>query len=285
MKRAKTIQVHHPSGKMYEAWERFVAGCPEPSFFQSPAFVRLIDRSPGAEWVLLLVLSDEVLKDPGANWSGALHDQATAVSKQQQPSAPLACKAEQPVDLGNIMASLLALIVSEEEPQAGLWKTLRGWHKTLTACTLVYNGPLLAPGTRLQQERAIRALLEALNRQVKKRSLCTKIINSIQFNELLPLFNELGYKRQEMPMRQIICLSTEAEPEKQNADRKNKKRVSMENGVLTLYKHGIKQVDRHDKMVNDHTKEINNSESELICFQRKTRSFLCFLTSIAIKPP
>ncbi len=194
-----------------------MAAHPEPSFFQSPAFARLIDRSPGAEGVLLLALSDEALKDPGAGWSGALHNQDTAVSKQQQAAAPLGSKAEQPVDPGNIQASLLALIVSEEVPKSGLWKTFRAWHERLTTQILVCQGPLLIPDTRLQQERAIRALLEALNRQVKTRSLSTQIINSSHFNDFLPLLRELGYTRREQIVLPKVIQSLENEQRWDNA--------------------------------------------------------------------
>ncbi len=279
MNPVKIIQIHHPSGGFYEAWERFAAAHHESSFFQSPAFVRLIESSPGVEWVLLLAVGDEAMKDPGAAASVSMHGRIPVDTKQRQAVAPHGSKAERLVDPGNILASLLALIIGEEEPQAGLLRIFRAWHERLTTQTLVYQGPLLTPGTRLQQERTLSALLEALNRQVRKRSVCIQIVSSPRFNEFLPLFKDLGYNRRENPMRQIIIIdnSTETESGKQNSDRDSKKRISLENGVLTVHNTGMKQPDQSSDIVNSHAKEISTCVSDLICFKRTTRPFLHFL--------
>ena len=56
MQKSHITRIHHPSGKLYEAFCTFVMGHPEGSFFQSDAFFRLMDRWSEATPVLLIMV-------------------------------------------------------------------------------------------------------------------------------------------------------------------------------------------------------------------------------------
>ncbi|MFO7874192.1 MAG: hypothetical protein R6U62_06900 [Bacteroidales bacterium] len=65
----RVVNVVHPSGELYRTFCRFAGAHKEGSFFQSAAFIDLIDRWPEAEWVLLLAVREGAMKDPGAHYT------------------------------------------------------------------------------------------------------------------------------------------------------------------------------------------------------------------------
>jgi hypothetical protein len=56
MDKTHIVRVHHPSGKLYEAWCEFVGNHPDGTFFQSDTVFRHVANWSGAETVLLLLL-------------------------------------------------------------------------------------------------------------------------------------------------------------------------------------------------------------------------------------
>lgn len=59
MQKSHITRIHHPSGKLYEAFCTFVMGHPEGSFFQSDAFFRLMERWEEATPVLLIMVDTQ----------------------------------------------------------------------------------------------------------------------------------------------------------------------------------------------------------------------------------
>jgi hypothetical protein len=68
-----------------------------------------------------------------------------------------------------------------------------GWGRRMRRRTVIFGGPLLADGTRLDQETRLRNLLNAVDRHVKSRSLSLHIFSFRSWNMLLPVLRELGF--------------------------------------------------------------------------------------------
>ncbi len=173
-------QLHHPSGVMFDSFRRFTEAHPETSWFQTEAFFRFAQQWPEAEPVLLIALKEQKLKDPGA---GFWKQQRMAVDP------PMSRQDEKLV-----AGSLLAITISEPPPRHKLLMPFNRLRKRLTARTVVYGGPLLAEGTRLEKETTLKALLQALQEKVSGRSLFTQLRNFYDMADYKPLMHSLGYK-------------------------------------------------------------------------------------------
>ncbi len=202
----KITQLYHPSGELYESYRRFAEEHPDTSWFQSDAFFRFISLWPEAKPILLVALKEEVLKDPGRQYSKVLSPQtnpdATPGPKRQtsnqltgqDPNQP---RATQNPSLGqaapNLAGSLLAVVIQNPVPRMLNFFPMAGLYKHFTSRTVVYGGPLLAEGSRLEREMTLRTLLGALRETAGKQTLFTQFRNFYDLHEYTPLFHAQGY--------------------------------------------------------------------------------------------
>jgi hypothetical protein len=194
MSAVNIIQIRHPSGKLFDDYCRFVEDHPDASYFQSEGFIRFIDDWQEADRVLLLAVRKEGLKDPGARPASyrpgdIFNIPADKVVNKTSKSDPDAANEE-----GKIAGSLLAVNIRDEVPDSIWFRPFAVVYRMLTARTIVYGGPLLGEATRLQNELTAKALLNALHKQVHRRSIFTQLQNSFDVSDYLPLFREMGYK-------------------------------------------------------------------------------------------
>ena len=269
MEHSNIIQLHHPSGLLYEAFCQFAKAHPEASFFQSDALFRMARQQAHAQATLLLALARNPALErspaPGAAGKEAEHaeeeslfpggallfrgqkppdpapaPQPTPNSQPPTPnpqsptpnSQPPTPKTQHPIPntqsptpnpqsptpkvqypksntqsptpkaqppipntqsptpeeseipgIGRIVGSLLAITFSDKP----------GWARGMRRQTVVFGGPLLADGTRLDQEIRLRNLLNALNRHVSRRSLSVNVFGFRSWDKLLPVFREAGF--------------------------------------------------------------------------------------------
>lgn len=194
MSKINIIRIHHPSGKLFNAYRSFSKAHCEDSVFQLEDFIRLVQKQPETEWVLLLAVREEGLKDPGAR--PAPYRPGDIFKTGSRAVASSGVSNETTIEASKIAASLLALVTRETPPSSFWLKPLTGIWQKLTARTLVYGGPLLTDATRLQKELITKALLKALHQQVKKHSLFTLFRNSHDSVDMIPVFREMGYEYQ-----------------------------------------------------------------------------------------
>ncbi len=176
--------IQHPSGKLYDAFRRFSAGHPEACWFQGDPFFRFAEKWPEAKPVLLVALRKEKLKDPGIRSSKSLSTSIESLehSRHSQPFA------------NELLAgSLLAVTIHEPLPARYRSWLFGGLYPRLTARTLVYGGPLLGEGSRLEQEITLKALLAALKVQVQKNSLFTQFRNFGEHPDRKHIFHAMGF--------------------------------------------------------------------------------------------
>ncbi len=194
MSAVNIIQIQHPSGKLFDDYCRFVEDHPDVTYFQSDAFIRFIDDWPHADWILLLIVRKEGLKDPGARpASYRPGDIFNIPSDKPIDKAPKAYP-EVVAEEGKIAGSLLAVNIWDEVP-ASAWLRPFAWiYRMLTTRTIVYGGPLLGEATRLQKELRTKTLLNALHKLFQRRSVFTQFQNSFDLTDFLPLFREMGYR-------------------------------------------------------------------------------------------
>ena len=139
---------------------------------------------PYAEPLLLLAVKQQGLKDPGIRFKSA-------------PRAPLAAHADvlsATVDRHSIAGSMLA-VLCERRPK-GIWKLplLQGLFRRLHTRILIVGGPLLARGTRLENEYTLKALVQTLCQQSRCPAKNTRFIQLFDESDLLPLFREMGFR-------------------------------------------------------------------------------------------
>ena len=187
--------------------------------------------------MLLLAVKKEGMKDPGALQPG-------------DGTMPLPGNAVG--GSGNIAGALLAVILHEPSPKKMLLKPFRQLHRLLTSRTIVYGGPLMASGTRLQQEHILRLLLKGLHARVKKRSLFTQFRNSFDLNDLRPVFRELDYDWQDR-LNLLVDITTEEKAWRgiTNNRRRQVKR-SLENGATIISQPSVKQVGAFYDLLREH---------------------------------
>ncbi|MFP4064361.1 MAG: hypothetical protein ACLFS0_02505 [Bacteroidales bacterium] len=233
----KTIHITHPSGPLYEAYTRFASSNPQRSFFQLPDFIRMTEKWPEAEWVLLLAVKEGGLKDPGV---------------RQRKGRP-----GEMIDEDRIAGSLLALTIREN--QQGPWKywPLKPLYTRLSARTLVYGGPLLAEGTRLQKETTLKSLLHALNLQVSGNSLFTQFRNFYDLTDQRVLFKDYGYHWQDK-LNLLVDTSSENTAWKGlSATRRRQVNKSLRNGARIVERPTKTQIDGfYDILQELYTKKV-----------------------------
>ncbi|MFO7998513.1 MAG: hypothetical protein R6U86_05955 [Bacteroidales bacterium] len=211
MTQPKTIHITHPSGPLYEAYNRFASSNPQRSFFQLPDFIRMTEKWPEAEWVLLLAVKEGGLKDPGVRQKKA--------------------RSGEMIHEDRIAGSLLAVTIREN--QQGPWKywPLKPLHARLSTRTLVYGGPLLAEGTRLQKETTLKSLLHALNLQVSGNSLFTQFRNFFDLTDQRILFKDYGYHWQDKLNLLVDTSSEDTAWKGLSATRRRQVNKSLRNGA------------------------------------------------------
>ncbi len=196
--RQKIIRIQHPSGKLFDVYKRFVKDHAEGSFFQSESFIHLAERWPDADWSLFVAIRQEGLKDPGVRSSGGYDTGFSQRDDTAKPSERHKPVADADVLTANAIAgSMLAIVVKKTTGMHPLVKPFAGVFKKIGTQTRVYNGPLLAPNTRLQREITTKLLFEALHRYSEKFSASVKLSSVMDITDFLPLFREMGYKDRE----------------------------------------------------------------------------------------
>lgn len=248
----KLIHINHPSGKLFDAFCHFTDSHPEATFIQSAALIDLVGLWPEAEWLLLLAVKEEGMKDPGAIQAG---NTKTSVSKSTRDT--LALLHDTINQSENIAGSLLAVMLHEPPPKNALLKPFGKLHRLLTARTIVYGGPLLAPGTRLQQEITLKLLLKGLYTRVKKQSLFTQFRNSFDLNDMKPLFRELGYSWQDRLNLLVDTTSAEKAWKNMTNNRRRQVQRSLDNGATIINHPTQKQIGHfYDILKNHYRKKV-----------------------------
>ena len=239
--------INHPSGKLFDVFCQFADAHPNTSFFQSAAFIELVDRWPEADWVLLLALHEEGLTDPGARRTG----NAVAASVRDPGSGP----APAVVSAHAVAGALLAVSLHEPAPANALMKRIAKVYRRVTTRTLVYGGPLLAPDTRLRQELVLKMLLDGLNKSVGRKSLFTQFRNSFDLDEMKPLFREMGYNWQDRLNLLIDTSSAELAWQKMTGNRRRQVTRSIENGATVIQQPSAGQVGAFYELLLAHYRE------------------------------
>ena len=233
----KTIHITHPSGALYEAYTRFASSHPQKSFFQLPDFIGMTEKWPEAEWVLLLAVKEGGMKDPGVRQKKA--------------------RTSEMIHEDRIAGSLLAVTIREN--QQGPWKywPLKPLHARLSARTLVYGGPLLAEGTRLQQETTLKSLLHALNLQVSDNSLFTQFRNSFDLTDKRILFRDYGYHWQDKLNLLVDTSSEDSAWKGLSATRRRQVNKSLKNGAQIVEHPTNAQIDEFYDILHElYTKKV-----------------------------
>lgn len=193
----KLIQIHHPSGRLYEAFRSFSHDCPDASFFQSDLFIRLLKHQPEAEFLLFVAVNEEALLDPGTRMHsgkgiGAANNYSHTAG--QPPAGRAGAKQIMPE---SIAGSLLAVNTQHKPGGGTILKPVSKLLKKFNLVTKVYGTPLLAHNTRLQKEIVLKMLIKALHTKVHKRTNAVLFINSFDHQEYLPIYKGFGYKHRE----------------------------------------------------------------------------------------
>ncbi len=194
MSAVNIIQIRHPSGKLFDDYCRFVEDHPDVSYFQSEAFIRFVEDWQQAEWILLLVVRKEGLKDPGARPASYRPGDIFNIPSEKANDKASKTDPGAVIEGGKIAGSLLAVNLQDELPDLIWFRPFAGIFRMLTARTIVYGGPVLGETTRLQKELMIKLLLNALRKKVNSRSLFIQFHNSFDVSNYLPLFREMGYQ-------------------------------------------------------------------------------------------
>jgi len=253
----KTIHITHPSGALYEAYARFASSHPQKSFFQLPDFIGMTEKWPEAEWVLLLAVKEGGMKDPGVR-------QKKARTSEMIPE-------------DRIAGSLLAVTIREN--QQGPWKywPLKPLHARLSTRTLVYGGPLLAEGTRLQKETTLKSLLQALNQQVSENSLFTQFRNFFDLTDQRILFRDYGYHWQDKLNLLVDTSSEEIAWKGLSASRRRQVNKSLKNGAQIVEHPSHAQIDEfYDILQELYTKKVRKP--------LPSREFFHALHELSLKP-
>lgn len=194
MSAVNIIQIRHPSGKLFEDYCRFVQNHPEASYFQSADFLHVIDELEQADWVLLLAVRTEGLKDPGARPASFRPGEIFNMHAGSQAEVAQKSSAKAEVGYGRIAGSMLAVNVREKSFSSSWNNPFAGVYRMMTAHTIACGGPLLDETTRLQKELTTKALFNALHSQFHKRSIAVHVFNIFDMTDFIPLYREMGYR-------------------------------------------------------------------------------------------
>ncbi len=271
MQPPKTFQIHHPSGKLYDAFRKFSRAHPEASFFQSDAHFRFATQWPEAEAVLFVAVKGQKLQDPGIRYhpngrpgqpwqpmkEAGAGGQSRPGSKQHgSPEDPLQNKPgtkeqgkartgaqSEPEEETVVAGSLLAMIIREPTLQSPWWRPFRGLHHKFTARTIIFGGPLLAKGSRLEKEFVLKTLLHAVQEYVKKRSLFTEFRNLYDLGDYKPIFRENNFEWEEWLNLLIDTRSREAAWANMSENRRRQVKKSLFAGAEIVYDPSPEQID------------------------------------------
>jgi serine/alanine adding enzyme len=214
------IQLSSSADKYYPDWQTFSLAHPEASWFQSHGFFSFIQQWPEARAVLLLAM-----KQPHGTPAGPMGREPQDHNKDR------------------ITGSLLAVMVHEEVPGWMSRVQLQGLYKKLTARTIVYGGPLLAPASREEQQAVLGRMLEALQEVVSGQTLYTQFRNFFDIHPLRSVFKEKGFRYH----KHLNLLPDTSSPETAwknlKPNRRRQIRLSRQNGAVVISKPGADQVD------------------------------------------
>lgn len=231
MQPPKTIHIHHPSGKLYDAFRRFSEAHPDVSYFQSDAFFRLATGWAEAEVVLFIAVKGQKLKDPGGHY------------RLKKPLDLKAKQSDTKEDETFIAGSLMAVILHEPALKQPWLRPFRGIHQKLTARTIIYGGPLLGEGTRLEKEITLKTLVRAVQDHVKKRSVFTEFRNLYDVSDCKPIFRENNFQWQEWLNLLIDTSPREKAWTGMSDNRRRQVKKSLDAGAEIVYTPGPEQID------------------------------------------
>ncbi len=139
------------------------------------------------------------IRSPANSLTQSPHNPVTACQNQDHKSSakpsqtPLGGPSLKP-QAPSLMGSLLAVVIQNPVPRMVNFFPLASLYKRFTTRTVVYGGPLLAEGSRLEQEMTLKTLLGALRDTVGKHSLFTRFHNFYGLTDYKPLFHAQGYR-------------------------------------------------------------------------------------------
>lgn len=245
----KTTQIFHPSGKLFEAFREFVVSHPDASFFQSDAFFRFALEWPEAEPILLVAIKDKGLKDPGkvkARGSGqfnVLKDLPFRISDHPYHDSQAKAKEPNTESSDLIVGSLLGVLIHEPAVKKKLPPVLQNILQPLTYRTIVYGGPILLQGTRLEKELTLQMLVRAMQDKVHKKSLFTQFRNLHNLNDHVPVFRSMGFNWHDHLNLVVDTSSRETAWMGMSQSRRRQVSKSLEAGAQLIYDPSKAQID------------------------------------------
>ncbi len=239
MQPPRTFQIHHPSGKLYDAFRKFSRAHPEASFFQSDAYFRFATHWPEAEPVLFVAIKGQKLQDPGIRYRPNGRPGQSGQSMKETGGGGKS----QPEGETEVAGSLLAMIIREPTLQSPWWRPLRGLHRKFTARTIIFGGPLLAKGSRLEKEIVLKTLLHAVQEYVKKRSLFTEFRNLYDLGDYKLIFRENKFEWEEWLNLLIDTRSREEAWANMSENRRRQVKKSLFAGAEIVYDPSPEQID------------------------------------------
>jgi len=204
----KITHLHHPSGELYESYCRFAESHPEASWFQSDHFFRFLSLWPEAYPVLLVAMKEEALPDPGQRYAGKgerrarrgeLGEASWELREEDRKEGGMRDEMEdgegktREQQGGPVVGSLLVVVIQNPVPAAINFFPLSGLWQRFTTRAVVYGGPLLASGTKLEKELTLKALLKALKEKIDKKVLFTEFRNFYDMEDHKKVFYENRY--------------------------------------------------------------------------------------------
>lgn len=239
MQPPRTFQIHHPSGKLYDAFRKFSRAHPEASFFQSDAYFRFATHWPEAEPVLFVAIKGQKLQDPGIRYRPNGRPGQSGQSMKETGGGGKS----QPEGETEVAGSLLAMIIREPTLQSPWWRPFRGLHRKFTARTIIFGGPLLAKGSRLEKEIVLKTLLHAVQEYVKKRSLFTEFRNLYDLGDYKLIFRENKFEWEEWLNLLIDTRSREEAWANMSENRRRQVKKSLFAGAEIVYDPSPEQID------------------------------------------
>ncbi len=222
----KIVQLFHPTGGLYQAFRHLSENHPDASWFQSDNFFRFASKWPEAEPVLLAAVKGQ-FRDPGKRKPGG---RGVETNKKET---------EQDI----IAGSLLGVILREPVPARLNFWPVKNLYTALTSRAIVYGGPLLEQGTRLEREMVLKELLEAFQEHAKKGSVYTQLRNFFDLSDYKPVFREMGFGWHE----HMNLISDTSGVEKcwneMSSSRRRQVRKSLDAGVSLIYDPSLAQID------------------------------------------
>lgn len=177
-----TVQLHHPSGKIFDAFCDFSVNHPDTTWHQTADFFHFALRFPEAEPVLLIAFHDRKLLDPGATyWT------------DKKVAGPVGRSKD--VTTERIIAgSMLAVMIRQPLRSGTGLPFFRMFSRSFATSTIITGGPLLAKGTRLEKEFTLKVLLEGLHDIAGKRSAYTECAFFPDIGDLETVFRMQGFR-------------------------------------------------------------------------------------------